>query len=163
MNYVKSQFIRYVSVLCCTAVISACSSIAKADVGGKDCLHDGDHPRLHNFDKFAKNLGLNDSQKTKAKVILQSNKDVIKPMIDNLRAEQKVLQTLLHADSFDEAAIRVETAKIAAIQADLHVNRAKTDSKLKAILTPAQINILKNIRQDRSHKKEEKSTQTEEK
>jgi len=163
MNHVKCLNIRYVSVLCCTTVILACSSIVEADIGEKDCLRDGEHQQLRNFDKFANQLGLSDSQKTKAKVILQSNKDVVKPMVDNLRAEQKVLQSLLHADDFEESAIRAETAKISAIQADLHVNRAKTDSKLRAILTPAQINILKKIQQKRIHKKEGTSSPTEEK
>jgi Spy/CpxP family protein refolding chaperone len=54
---------------------------------------------------------------------------------------------LIHADAFDEAAIRAETAKIAGIQADLNVNRAKVEGQFRSILTPSQVAILKTLPQ----------------
>ena len=109
----------------------------------------GGHP---NFKIIAKKLGLTDAQKTNAKAIFQGNKDVMKPIYSALRTERDTLQTLLHADTVDEAAIRSETAKIAGIEADLNVNRAKMGVQFRAILTPEQLTTLKTIQKEKPHR-----------
>jgi Spy/CpxP family protein refolding chaperone len=106
----------------------------------------------HDFKMMAKKLGLSDVQKTKAKAIFQGNKDVMKPIFESLRAERDTLQALLHADTVDEAAIRSETAKIAGIEADLNVNRAKMGVQFRAILTPEQLSILKAMQKEKPHR-----------
>lgn len=131
-------------VFFCIATLTAFASIAQADVGGCGGEHGGKHQR-HNFKKIEKKLGLSDAQKAQAKVIFQGNREVVKPIITALRAEQKNLRALIHADPIDVAAIRAETAKIAGIQADLNVNRAKVGAQFRAILTPAQQEILKTL------------------
>jgi len=139
-------------VMFCIVALTAFASIAQADGGGWGGEQCGDHQH-HNFKKIAKKLGLTDAQKAQAKAIFQGNKDVAKPIIANLRAEQKTLRALMHADTTDEAAIRAETAKIAGIQADLNVNRANVVAQFRAILTPAQQAILKTLHQKKCHKK----------
>ncbi len=109
----------------------------------------GGHP---NFKMIAKKLGLTDAQKTKAKAIFQGNKDVMKPIYSALRTERDTLQTLIHADTVDEAAIRSETAKIAGIEADLNVNRAKMGVQFRAILTPEQLTTLKALQKEKPHR-----------
>ena len=108
----------------------------------------GGHPH---FKMIAKKLGLTDAQKTNAKSIFQGNKDVMKPVFDSLRTERDALQTLLHADTVDEVAIRSQTAKIAGIEADLNVNRAKMGAQFRAILTPEQLTTLKAIQKEKPH------------
>ena len=144
-------------ILCCIAALTAFASIAQSnDVGWGG--EDGGNHQQHNFKMFAKKLGLTDAQKAQAKAIFQGNKDVVKPIISNLRTERKNLQGLMHADTIDEAAIRAETAKIALMQADLNVNRAKVGAQFRAILTPAQQAILKTQRQKKCHKKTDVTT-----
>lgn len=138
-------------VLFCIAALSAFASIALADDGGWGGGQCGKQQR-HNFKRVEKKLGMTDAQKVQAKAIFEANKDVVKPIITSLRSEQKNLQTLIHAETIDEAAIRTETAKVAAIQADLNVNRAKTGAQFRAILTPAQLATLKTLQQ-KKHKK----------
>lgn len=143
-------------VMFCIGMLTAFASIAQAHEGGwgdEHCgcdshhrLHGGKHQH-HNFKKFAEKLGLTDAQKAQAKAIFQGNKDVVKPIFASLRAERENLKTLIHADKIDEAAIRSETAKIAGIRADLIINKAKVRAKFKAILTPAQLAILKTLHQ----------------
>jgi len=147
----RRQMTKIVVMFCITA-LTAFASIAQADVGGWGGEHCG-KPQHHNFKKFAKKLGLTDAQKAQAKAVFQANKDVVKPIITSLRAEQKNLRTLIHADTIDEAAIRAETAKVAGIQADLNVNRAKTGAQFRAILTPAQLAILKTLHEKKCNKK----------
>jgi protein CpxP len=144
-------------VMVCIAALTAFASIAQADCGGCGGEHGGKHQQ-HNFKKIAKKLGLTDAQKAQAKTIFQGNKDVVKPIITNLRAERKNLQALIHADTIDEAAIRAETAKVAGIQADLNVNRAKMGAQFRAILTPAQLGILKTLHQKKCHNKDDSTT-----
>ena len=147
-------------VVFCIAALTAFASIAQADGGGCGCEQGGKHPQ-HNFKKIAKKLGLTDAQKAQAKAIFQANKDVVKPIFTSLHVEQKNLQTLLHADTIDEAAIRAETAKIAGIQADLNVNRAKVGAQFRAILTPAQLATLKTLHQKGQHKRDATNTPAE--
>ena len=136
-----------IGVLVGLAASMACAGIAQADPGGWGGEPCGKHQR-HHAKEIAQKLGLTDAQKAQAKAIFQGNREVVKPIITNLRTEQKSLQALLHADPVDEAAIRTETAKIAGIQADLNVNRAKVGAQFRAILTPSQVAILKTLPQN---------------
>ena len=136
-------------------VMIAFAGIALAG-GGEGCgglggpgVGPGGHPH---FKMIAKKLGLTDAQKTNAKLIFQGNKDVMKPIFDSLRAERDALHTLLHADTVDEVAIRSQTAKIAGIEADLNVNRAKMGTQFRAILTPEQLTTLKAIQKEKPHR-----------
>ena len=121
--------------------------IAQADPGGWGGEPCGKQQR-HHGKEMAQKLGLTDAQKAQAKEIFQGNREVVKPIVTSLRTEQKSLQALIHADAFDEAAIRAETAKISGIQADLNVNRAKVAAQFRAILTPSQVAILKTLPQN---------------
>lgn len=148
-------------VMFCLAALMSVAGIAQAhngEWGGEQsgCAnhqrqHEGKHHH-HDFKKFAKKLGLTEAQKVQAKALFQGNRDAAKPIFTSLRAEHKNLQALIHADTVDEAAIRAETAKIAGIKADLIVDRAKAGAKFRAILTPAQLTILKSLHEkDREH------------
>ncbi|NVN93548.1 MAG: Spy/CpxP family protein refolding chaperone [Desulfuromonadales bacterium] len=142
----KNRNMTKIAALFCVAALTAFSGIAYANDGGWGGEH-GSHHQHHNFRNIEKKLGLTEAQKAQAKTIFQGNRDVVKPIIANLRAEHKNLQALIHADTIDEAAIRVETAKIAGIQADLNINRAKVGAQFRAILTPAQLTVLKSMHQ----------------
>lgn len=141
-------------VMFCIGALTAFASIAQAHDGVWDSdhcgcerhqRHHGGHYYHHNFKKIAKKLGLTDAQQAQAKAIFQGNKDVVKPILTNLHAERKNLKELTHADKIDEAAIRAETAKIAGLKADFIINKAKVRAQFRAILTPAQLAILKTL------------------
>ncbi len=126
------------------AALMASTSIVHANPGGWGGEPCGKHQR-HGFREIEQKLGLTDSQKAQAKALFQGNRDQMKPLFTSLHAERKNLQGLIHADTLDEAAIRTQTARIAGIQADLNVNRAKMEAQFRAILTPAQLVILKSM------------------
>ncbi|MEI6206461.1 MAG: Spy/CpxP family protein refolding chaperone [Desulfuromonadales bacterium] len=142
----KRKNMAKIAVMYCIVALAACAGIAQADDGGVGGEHCG-KPKRNDFMKMGNKLGLTDDQKAQAKVIFQGNRDSLKPLIANLRTERKNLQSLIHADTIDETAIRAETARIAGIQADLNVSRAKTGAQFRAILTPSQLAILKTIPQ----------------
>ncbi len=133
-------------VMLCVAALTACAGIALADPGGCGGEHQGRHQR-HNFRKIAEKLELSDAQRAQARAIFQANRPVVQPILANLHTERQNLRALMHADTLDEAAIRAETARIAGIQADLNVNRARVNAQFRAILTPAQQATLNALRQ----------------
>lgn len=137
----------------CIVSLTAFASIAHANFG-----EPGGKRQHHNFQMMAKKLGLTDAQQAQAKSVFDANKQVVKPLITNMQTERKNLHTLMQADAIDEAAIRAETAKIALIEADLNVNRATIGAQFRAILTPAQLETLKTLRQKRHNKGKEITT-----
>jgi protein CpxP len=137
-----------IMVTLCITAVTAFAGIAHAGGGGCGEEQFGNHEQ-HNFKKIGKELGLTDAQKAQAKTLFQGNRDVLKPLITSLQTERKNLRTLTQADSVDETAIRAEMAKLAVIQADLAVNRAKTGAQFRAILTPAQQTMLKTLQEKR--------------
>ena len=138
----RAKLMALVCIVLVTA--GAGSALAYQGWGGGHCSK-----HHHSFKRMEKKLGLSDAQKAQVKELFKGNREGIKPIVTTLRTEQKNLQALLHSDTIDEAAIRAETAKIAGIQADLNVNRAKVGAQFRAILTPAQLETLKTMRHKR--------------
>jgi Spy/CpxP family protein refolding chaperone len=96
-------------------------------------------------EKFAA-LGLTDAQKATIKETLQKHHATTKPLVEKLVAEHRALQDLIQSGKADEAAVRAQSAKIAAIQADLAVERAKIAQELRPALTEEQIKKLQEMK-----------------
>src|SRR6185369_10597911 len=88
--------------------------------GGHCCKHHewGAEHYEHHYKMLVEKLGLTEAQQAQAKAIFEASKPVVKPLKESLHAEKKNLHALMHADKFDEAAIRAQSAKLAAIYAD---------------------------------------------
>jgi protein CpxP len=95
--------------------------------------------------KMARELKLTDQQQTQAKALFESSRAEHKPLMESLRAERSRMQGLVHSGSADEAAIREQAAKVAALQADLAVSKARAAKQFLALLTPAQAAELKDL------------------
>ena len=151
-----------VLVLFSVVALTPFANIALANEGGGGgehcCKHHewGAEHYEHHFEKLVKELGLTDAQQAQAKAIFEANKLIVKPLKESLHAEKKNLHALMHADKFDEAALRTESAKLAAIYTDLVVNKAKVCSQFRAILTPAQVATLKALHEEHKKKCEAK-------
>ncbi len=127
--------------------------------GGEQCCkqHEwGAEHYEHHFKKLVEKLGLTDAQQVQAKALFEANKPIVKPLKESLHAEKKYLHELMQSDKFDEAAIRAQSAKLAAIYADLVVNKAKVCSQFRAILKPAQVATLKALHEEHKKKCESK-------
>ena len=55
-----------------------------------------------------------------------------------MQAAREALHAVVTADTFDEAAIRLKSADVAAVEADGAVLRAKVHAEVWALLTPEQ-------------------------
>lgn len=107
----------------------------------------------HHFKRMATELGLSAQQQQDVKAIFQKDRAQFLPLLKQLVAERRALRGLIQADAIDEAAIRAQSAKVAAIQADLAVQRAHMSQEVRKVLTPEQVQKLREFqaKMDRKH------------
>ena len=90
-------------------------------------------------------LDLSAEQKAKVKEIMESHKAEGQAMMEKIGAEHMAMQKLIMADTLDEKAIRDQAAKLATLEADGAVARAKIGQEIRAILTPEQAEKAKDM------------------
>ena len=93
-------------------------------------------------------LGVTDEQKTQVKDILRNHQPTAEPLLKQFVAERRALRDLVHAETVDEKAIRAQAAKVASVGADLAVERAHVAHEIRGVLTPEQIDKLKQMKVD---------------
>lgn len=59
--------------------------------------------------------------------------------------ERRALRDAIRAETIDETAIRAQAAKVASLEADLAVQRAHVAHDIRAVLTPGQLQKLKDM------------------
>lgn len=107
----------------------------------KDMRH---HMHRH-FKMLAKELGLSQQQKDGIKAIFKNSHDQFKPLMEQMKTERHNLHALMTADTMDEAAIRAQSAKVSAIEANMAVQRAKVAQQVRKLLTPDQAKKFKEL------------------
>lgn len=143
--------IRMFAIVAAVATTLGLSAITASAHMGDECQP----PSGRHFKKMTKELGLTAQQQDGIKAIFEKNRPQVKPLMEQMKIERHALRSLLQADTIDEAAIRAQSAKVAAIQADLVVQRARTGQQIRALLTPEQIVKFKDLqtKRDRHHGK----------
>ncbi len=131
------------TVLTLFAAALTTAGAAYADTGA---MHGRWVARKAEMKKVIAALNLTDAQKTQIKAVAEKYKPEMKPLLKNFRVERKKLAALMNADKIDDAAIRAQVGTISSIGADLAVKRAHEISDLKAVLTPEQMQTLKDSR-----------------
>lgn len=104
------------------------------------------------FKKMARELGLTEKQKDQAKAQWEKARAAHKPLMESMMTEKHQLQRLVHSGSADEAAIRAQAAKVAAIESDLAVQRAEQARQFQSLLAPEQGAKLKEIQEKRAER-----------
>jgi len=99
------------------------------------------------FQRIAHRLNLTDDQKAQIKVILRSEKDTLKPLLGQLHTARQNLRAAIQAGDANETTVRAASAKVAAAEADLAVERMKIYGKIAPILTEAQRQQLSELQQ----------------
>jgi protein CpxP len=148
------------SILAGAAIVTAVSMApvaATAHMGGDGPPSAGNHE--NHFKKMAKELQLTQQQKQQVKEIFAKNRPQAEPLMKQMHAERRALRSLVQADTIDEAAIRAQSAKIAAVEADLAVQHAHVAKEIRAILTPEQIAKQNELQAQRDKRMEERTTQ----
>jgi Spy/CpxP family protein refolding chaperone len=94
-------------------------------------------------------LHLTDQQKVELKRVLKAHRPTLQPLVTQYVSERRALRGLMGSKQIDEAAIRAQVAKVAAIGADLAVERAHLKQEFRGILTPEQISKIGKMRAKR--------------
>ena len=89
-------------------------------------------------------LNLSQEQISKIKTELRSEKDTIVPLLERLHTSRKQLRETIQSGA-DEKTIRAASAKVADVEADIAVERARLHSKIAPILNDDQIVKIKTF------------------
>ena len=101
--------------------------------------------------RMAKILNLSETQQTRIKAILDSERELTKPLFDKMHELRKQLMQAAEAATFDEAVVRAAAEEQAKIDIELTVSRTRTQSRINALLTPEQRDLQKRLRPDMKH------------
>lgn len=93
-------------------------------------------------------LNLTDAQKKEIADILKKYQESIKSDVNAVLEARKNLFDAIHADTYDENAVRATSRNAASAEEELAVLRAKIVSEIKAVLTPEQLAIIKQFEED---------------
>lgn len=144
---------------CITAAASFGSQTAFAEYtkagmspAGQQQKHRKGHRDGDFLKKMARELSLTEQQQAQARALFENNRAEHKPLMESLRVERGRMQELVHSGKADEAAIREQAAKMAAVQADLAVARARAAKQFLALLTPNQAAQLKELQSKRGER-----------
>ncbi len=93
-------------------------------------------------------LGVTEAQKEQVHAILRAHQPTVEPMIHQLVAERRALRDTIRTTPVNESAIRAQAVKVATLEADLAVQRAYVVQEVRGVLTPEQIEKLKEMQVD---------------
>ena len=134
-------------VIVALAMVSSSVCLAYAAARGR-----GHGPNGLPLKKLAAALALSPQQKQQVKDIFEENRTRMQPIVEQLDTERRVLRELVQSASFDEAAIRAQAAKVAPLEADMLVQRARMWHEVHGILTPEQVKKLRAIREKKERR-----------
>lgn len=89
-------------------------------------------------ERVKEKLGLNDEQCAQIKSVLKADKDTITGLAKRMHDARTDLRAAIQASDATEASVRAASAKVAAVQVDLAVERFKLHGKISPILTDEQ-------------------------
>jgi len=108
--------------------------------------HGSGEPGERHMQRVFDQLDLTEEQRAELDQKLPQFREAIQPSMDRLREARTVLADVIHADQFDEGAVRQAAADVAEIEADLAVARAEHFREMRQILTPEQLDELQQMR-----------------
>jgi Spy/CpxP family protein refolding chaperone len=90
------------------------------------------------LERAKEKLGLTDEQAVQIKAVLKSEKDNITSLLTRLQDAHAGLREAIQSSDATEASVRVAAAKVAAVEADMAVERLKLHGKISPMLTAEQ-------------------------
>ena len=127
------------------AALAACGFIATKAFAADNAPNVPAHGRL--LQRIADKLNLTADQRTQIKAVIAGEKDTLMPLLSAVHDARKNLRTAIRAGDANEASVRSASAKVAAAEADLAVERMKLYGKIAPILTDAQRQQLAGLQQ----------------
>ncbi len=101
------------------------------------------------LERMLDRLDLSEEQKEALDKPLQAHRETMDADRDKMFEARRSLEDAVHAETFDEAAIRHAVRAVAEVEAGMAVSRAGMLRDLRKVLTPAQRDKLETMRQNR--------------
>jgi len=100
--------------------------------------------------KMLEKLDLTEQQQSQVEDIMTKHKDEKQNLRETIKTAKKALGDAIHADPFDEQAVRLASQTMSTAMEDMAVLRGKIFSQMRSVLTPEQIDQFKemHIRRD---------------
>ena len=131
-------------------MIMVCAIPVMAGHGGKHYKGGMDNEFVGT--RFLKKFNLSDEQKKQAAGIIKTHKDTIKSHMENMMTLKQAMAEAIHAEVFDEQAVRKACQELSSQKEEMIVLRAKIMNELRTILTPDQVSQLKARKEKKSDK-----------
>jgi Spy/CpxP family protein refolding chaperone len=112
----------------------------------------GDGPRL---ERLFERLDLSDEQQAEVEQLVAGHRDGMRPRLELLRDKRQALHEQIHAETFDESAIRTAAAELAEVEADVAVARGDVLQQLRGVLTPEQAAEMQELIEQRQQRFQE--------
>jgi periplasmic protein CpxP/Spy len=94
--------------------------------------------RGHFFQRIAGRLNLTDDQKARIQTALNGEKETLATLLGQLHEARKNLREAIQSTAANETAVRAASARVAAVEGDLAVERMKIFGKIAPVLTDEQ-------------------------
>lgn len=122
----------------------------------KDGHHFGKRGKRGGKGMMFRGLDLTDAQKEQMRSIHEANRDSVKSLRDQMKANKQQLETLSAGGSFNESQVQAIAQQQGALHAQMIVNRERIKSQMFAILTPEQKSKMAEMKANREQKMQER-------
>jgi hypothetical protein len=85
------------------------------------------------------------TQESQIRAILQEAQPGFEPLVKQYITKRRSLRATIHTAPVNETAIRTQANRVAQLEADLAVKRARIADRIRTVLTPDQITKLKAL------------------
>ena len=102
-----------------------------------------------------RNLNLSDSQREEIRTIFEAGRGQVEANHERMRSLGAELHEQIETDPYDEEAVRAKAEAVAAFQVEMAVLRAHRSGRIRGLLTPEQLDQLRQKRERRESFREE--------
>ncbi len=143
------QLIRPIPLLLIAALAAAPATL---DAAGQRGFGHGPHTGAFGSggflgERIADRLDLSDEQREQIRAVRESYSEETRLLVETLATERRALGDAIRADVLDEGLIREAAARVALIEADLAVQRARIGGDVRQVLTPDQFEQAQEMRE----------------
>jgi protein CpxP len=136
MRRIPAHFRRLALVIVLALLVTPVLAQGPAGRGpGHGHFRGADRP-MH--ERMFEQLDLTDDQRVQIDQLMTDHRSAMKDRREQMRTHRMEMRDLVHADEFDEAAIRDAAMAIAEAEAEMAVERARLRQEIHKVLTPEQ-------------------------
>lgn len=96
--------------------------------------------------RLLERLGLSPEQRAQIRVIRQETETEGRPLMRRLRQARRALDEAIYSEAADEATVEARVRELASAQEAVARLRAFTELKVRRVLTPQQLSIVRDLR-----------------